>query len=234
MILGRIESIQIGRPRRYDGEDDSAKSWTSAIRKQSVDGPVHVGVTNIDGDEQADLKHHGGLDKAVLAYSVKHYDDWKREIPDVAFGMGGFGENLTISDCDEATCCIGDIVRIGDCQLQISQPRQPCWKLARFWKLPKLAVLVQQTGRTGWYYRVLQEGTIETELSIELIERPFPDFTVAGASSVMYAKPRSTEDDLRLAECAALSDSWRETLTKRANKGVQASEEKRLYGDSST
>jgi len=154
MILGRIESIQIGRPRRYDGEDDSAKSWTSAIRKQSVDGPVHVGVTNIDGDEQADLKHHGGLDKAVLAYSVKHYDDWKREIPDVAFGMGGFGENLTISDCDEATCCIGDIVRIGDCQLQISQPRERTGDTA----------LVDGGGGFGRYCVVKRTATAQRKL----------------------------------------------------------------------
>lgn len=230
MILGRIESIQVGRPRRYDGEGDSAKPWTSAIRKQPVLGNVRVGMTNITGDEQADLKHHGGPDKAVLAYSAKHYDDWKREFPDKPFQAGGFGENLIVSDCSEAECCIGDIVRIGDCQLQISQPRQPCWKLARRWKLPKLAVLVQQTGRTGWYYRVLQEGMIEAGLTLELIERPFPDFTVAWASRVMYAKPRSTEDDLRLAECAALSASWKDTLYRRAIRREEQNPSARLDG----
>ncbi|QEF98308.1 6-N-hydroxylaminopurine resistance protein [Stieleria maiorica] len=230
MILGQIESIQVGRPRRYEGADDSAKPWTSAIEKQPVVGNVKVGVTNIAGDKQADLQHHGGPDKAVLAYSAMHYARWKQEFPDVPFCAGSFGENLTLVGCSEADCCIGDIVRIGDCKLQISQPRQPCWKLARYWKLPKLAVRVQQTGRTGWYFRVLEQGTITAGQPVELIERPFPEFTVAWAIAVMYAKPRSSEDDLRLAECSALSTSWQETLFQRGMKGIQRDPSARLNG----
>ncbi|WP_182867950.1 MOSC domain-containing protein [Rhodopirellula sp. JC639] len=230
MILGQIESIQVGRPRRYDDAGDSAKPWTSAIAKQPVLGNVKVGMTTIDGDQQADLKHHGGPDKAVLAYSAMHYNSWKREFPDIPFCAGSFGENLTLSGCSEADYCIGDIVQIGGCQLQVSQPRQPCWKLARFWQLPKLAVRVQQTGRTGWYFRVLQEGTIKPGLSVELIERPFAEFTVARAIEVMYAKPRCSEDDLRLAECAALSASWKETLYQRGTKGIERDPSARLNG----
>ncbi|MEW4490931.1 MOSC domain-containing protein [Thalassoglobus sp. JC818] len=230
MILGQVESIQVGRPRQYDVEGKSGRPWTSAIQKQTVLGRVHVGATNIDGDEQADLKHHGGPDKAVLAYFTNHYKDWAREFPDQSFQAGGFGENLTVTGCSEADCCIGDIVRIGHCKLQISQPRQPCWKLDRFRKLPKLAVRVQKTGRTGWYYRVLQEGIIEAGLPIELVDRPFPDVTIAWASEVMYAKPRSTENDLRLAECAALSASWKETFLQRATNGVEKDASARLNG----
>ncbi|TWT32164.1 6-N-hydroxylaminopurine resistance protein [Thalassoglobus neptunius] len=230
MILGKIESIQVGRPRRYDSEGDSSKSWTSAIGKCPVQGRVHVGLTNIAGDEQADLKHHGGPDKAVLAYAAKHYDDWNLELPDSPFRAGSFGENLTVSGFSEADCCIGDIMRIGDCELQISQPRQPCWKLSRYWNLPKLTIQVQQTGRTGWYYRVHKEGDIEAGISIELIDRPFPEFTVAWASSVMYAKPRSPDDDLRLAECPALSASWKETLHQRGMKGIEKDSSPRLNG----
>lgn len=231
MILGRIESIQVGRPRRYDGEGVSAKSWRSAIRKCQVTGPVHVGFTNIDGDEQADHKHHGGYDKAILAYAATHYDAWKVEFSNVPFCFGGFGENLTVTGFAETKCCIGDIVQIGDCRLQVSQPRQPCWKLSRRWELPKLAVLVQQNGRTGWYYRVLQEGTIEAGESIQLLKRPFPDFTVQWASAVMYAKPRSASDDHRLAACPALSASWKETLVKRATSDIEADPAIRLEGE---
>ena len=231
MILGQIESIQVGRPRCFDGEGDSAKPWTSAIRKQPVVGKVNVNATNIDGDEQADRKHHGGPDKAVFAYAAKHYRDWQREFPEIPFVAGSFGENLTIANCSEDNCCIGDIVQIGDCHLQLSQPRQPCWKLSRRWKLPKLAVLVQQSGRTGWYYRVLREGTIEAGLSIELVERPYPEFTVAWAISVMYAKPRSSEDDRRLSECAALSASWKRTLHNRVWNGIESDASSRLFGD---
>jgi len=230
MILGTIETIQVGRPRHFNDEGDSAKPWTSAICKTPVQGAIQLGWTNLDGDEQADLKHHGGPDKAVLAYSAAHYNTWKDELPDAAFEHGAFGENLTVSGLNEADCCVGDVMQIGDCQLQISQPRQPCWKLSRRWNLPKLAVLVQQTGRTGWYYRVIERGTFEPGSSIHLIDRPFPEFTVKKASEIMYAKPRSPNNDLALAQCPALSASWKETLTKRATKGIAPDTSKRLDG----
>ena len=211
---GQILSIQAGKIQIYDG--DSADSWTSAIQKTNVATAVHVRRTGLAGDEQADLVNHGGPDKAVLAYASKHYEAWNSEFPEKYFEAGGFGENLTIADLDESSCCIGDTFRIGDCLLQISQPRQPCWKLSGRWKVPKLAVLVQQNGRTGWYFRVLKEGVIEAGIDIELVDRPHPEFPVAWANSVMYAKPRRHVDDRRLAACPALSESWRTNLEHRS------------------
>jgi len=222
-----LSSIQIGRPREYDGQ--STKSWSSGIDKHLVEGPVFVGRTNLVGDQQADLVHHGGPDKAVLAYAFEHYAVWNAEIPSVGFAPGGFGENLTISGLEETECHIGDIVRIGDCLLQISQPRQPCWKLSRRWNMPDLAKQVQLSGRSGWYYRVLEEGNIEAGNPVELVERNH-DFTVAWASSVMYANPRSTEDDLLLANCPDLSATWRQTLKNRA-VGKGSPVEKRIFGE---
>ena len=209
---GQILSVQVGQIHSYDDAGDPASSWTSAIRKTVVSNAVHVGHTGIAGDDQADLVNHGGPDKAVLAYALKHYEKWNAEFPDMNFEAGGFGENLTVADIDESTCCIGDTFRIGDCLLQISQPRQPCWKLSRRWNLPKLAVLVQQNGRTGWYFRVIQEGVIEAGMNIELVDRPYPEFFVAWANLVMYAQPRRQEDDRQLAACPSLSASWRTNL----------------------
>lgn len=211
---GKILSIQAGKIQTYG--TDVADSWTSAIRKTLVSAAVHVGHTGLAGDEQADLVNHGGPDKAVLAYASKHYEKWNAEFPDRNFEVGGFGENLTIADLDETSCCIGDTFRVGECVLQISQPRQPCWKLSGRWKMPKLAVLVQQNGRTGWYFRVLQEGVMEAGMNVELVDRPYPDFSVAWANSVMYARPRRHEVDRRLAACPALSESWRTNLEHRA------------------
>ena len=216
MTHGQVLSIQIGQIQEFAVAGAPADSWTSAISKTKVSAVVHVGHTGIAGDEQADLVNHGGPDKAVLAYASKHYEKWNTEFPDMKFESGGFGENLTVADIDESACYIGDTFRISDCLLQISQPRQPCWKLSRRWNLPELAVLVQQNGRTGWYYRVLKEGVIEVGMAIELVDRPFPEFSVAWANSVMYARPRRHEDDLRLAECPALSRSWRTNLEHRA------------------
>ena len=208
-----LSSIQVGQPRQYAG--GSAKPWTSAIDKLHVDGPIFLSRTGLTGDKQADRIHHGGPDKAVLAYAFQHYAIWNAELPATGFAPGGFGENLTINGLDETTCNIGDIYRIGPCLLQISQPRQPCWKLSRRWDMPNLAMQVQENGRSGWYYRVLEEGTIQAGDKVELVERKY-EFSVAWASSVMFANPRSDENDVQLANCPALAASWRETLRNRA------------------
>ena len=221
----RIESIFVGRPQSFPSEGES-KPWTSAIVKRRVDGPIHVRAANIDGDQQADLVHHGGPDKAICAYASPNYAFWIRELPDIDWQSGYFGENLTLSGIEEADVCIGDSFEVGSCVLQISQPRQPCWKLSRRWIFPKLAVRVQQTGRTGWYFRVLNEGLFESGQAMKLIERSNPRWTIAAANDVMFAKPRNFVDDQDLAACPLLSSSWRETLRTRAGSSEHENSDK--------
>src|ERR1700680_3683799 len=132
-----LYSIQIGTPKSYGFEEavnTHDKPWTTGFFKTPIEGPVFVGTTNLAGDGQADLINHGGVDKAVLAYSADHYPKWRDElhIPDMPFGA--FGENLTISGLTEESVCIGDIFRVGSVKFEVSQPRQPCWKLARRWR----------------------------------------------------------------------------------------------------
>ncbi|MFG0287996.1 MAG: MOSC domain-containing protein [Rhodopirellula sp. JB044] len=208
-----LRSIQIGSPRVFH-DAEKQKDWTSAIIKHAIDGPVRVGLTNLDGDQQSDLVHHGGRDKAVLVFPHDHYSIWADEFPQIDWQDGAFGENLTLAGVNGADVCVGDIFELGTCVLQISQPRQPCWKLSKRWGIPKLAVRVQQTRMTGWYLRVLQEGEIEAGQKMTLTERLHPEFTIDFANEVMFAKPRRREDDRRLAACPELSDSWRETLDR--------------------
>src|SRR5277367_3306676 len=161
---GILHSVQIGTPRRYGSEDAAAahdKPWATGFFKNQVDGPVFVSTTNLAGDGQADLKNHGGIDKAVLAYSANHYPKWRDELRMPDMPCGAFGENLTIAGFNEESVCIGDIVRIGGVTFEVSQPRQPCWKLARRWRMHELVGFVVRNGRTGWYLRVLEEGWIE-------------------------------------------------------------------------
>jgi MOSC domain-containing protein YiiM len=205
--LGRILSIHTGRVQTLGGDSDAAEPWTSAIRKARVSGIVQVQQTGIVGDQRADLVHHGGPDKAILAYTAEHYDKWNTEFPGKTFDAGGFGENLTVADLDESQCCIGDTFRVGDCVIEISQPRQPCWKLSRRWDLPRLAVLVQQNGRTGWYLPVLKAGQIEAGMMLEVLARPFPECSIQWANTVMHAKPRRPADDQLLSQCPALSEA---------------------------
>lgn len=206
-------AIQVGRVRSYDGDRGA---WTSAIAKESITGVVQVGVTGLVGDQQADPVNHGGPDKAVLGYASEHYALWQQELPEIGFSYGAFGENLTFAGVDESTCCLGDVVEIGGCRLEVSQPRQPCWKLSAKWGVPTLTAQVFKTGRTGWYYRVLTPGQIEPGAAVRLVARPYPQFAVSWCSSVLYAKPRDHAACRQLAACSALSESWRSELQRRA------------------
>ncbi len=227
-MIALIQSIQVGRTRVYRVDDGT--TWESAIEKSSVAGPVAVHCEGLAGDEQTDRIHHGGPDKAILAYSSEHFAAWRQEFPDWSVVGGTFGENFTVDGLTESSVCIGDVYRVGTCRLQVSQPRQPCWKLSKKWDLPKLAVIVQQTGRTGWYLRVIETGLVQAGDQLTLIDRPHPSVSVAQAHQVMHAKPRSNENDLKLSQCDSLSKSWREQLERRAIKKENKSESARLFG----
>jgi MOSC domain-containing protein YiiM len=213
--------IHVGLPRTIgekNAPDPMDRPWTSGIFKSPVTEPVWVGKTNLEGDGQADLKNHGGPDKAVLAYSADHYPVWQRELHRSDFTFGGLGENFTIANQTEKDVCIGDTYLIGDAIVQVSQPRQPCWKPARRFKIVDLVDRIQNTGRTGWYFRVLQEGYVEPGQEVRLLDRPYPQWTVALCNEIMYHRKDDKEAALELASCPLLSKSWVAILLKRAQK----------------
>ena len=216
-----LVSIQIGTPKAMDGagaRDDRAAPWTSGLFKVPVHAPVFVTTTGIVGDGQADLTVHGGPDKAVCVYPSGHFEAW-RERPELAdMGPGGFGENFTLGGVDEAEVCIGDRWRVGEILAEVSQPRQPCWKLARKWGLRQFADEVARSGRTGWYLRVREEGWVEAGVSLTLIDRPHPEWTIAAANAVMHGRPRDLDGAARLSALPALSASWRATLGRRTSR----------------
>ena len=212
-------SIQVGLPREFGVEgapDPMDRPWTTGFFKEPVDGPVWLGRTNLAGDGQADRKNHGGPDKAVLAYSADHYPLWRTELNRPDFPYGAFGENFTIADLSETNVCIGDVYAIGEVRVQVSQPRQPCWKIARRWHIKDLTARVHETGRTGWYLRVLTGGYVEAGTPVVLLERPFPQWTVARATEVMNRRREDPDAAAELAACPLLSAVWRETLAAEA------------------
>jgi MOSC domain-containing protein YiiM len=213
-----IVSIQVGRPQTFDYErpaDDKNRHWTTAFFKSPVSGRVHVGELGLAGDEQADGKNHGGIDKAVLAYSADHYAYWRPHLglPDMPFG--GFGENLTVAALDENGVCIGDRWQAGAVLLEVSQPRQPCWKMGRRWKMPDLPKQVIQNGRSGWHLRVLAAGELMAGDKIELVSRSHRSWTVARASRLLYHEPDNVAGLEELANLPELSHAWREELLER-------------------
>lgn len=216
-----LQSIQIGKPENYgrpDAGESHDKPWTTGFFKSPVQGRIFVGQTNLVGDGQADLKHHGGIDKAVLAYSADHYPRWRNELNKPDFPFGAFGENLTISGWDEDTVHIGDLVSIGPVRFEISQPRQPCWKLARRWRMNELVAMVIADGWTGWYLRVIEEGEIEAGMPVCLLERRNPDWPIARANRIMHHHKKDLPLALELAAVPRLADSWVKELQERAER----------------
>lgn len=215
--LPSVVSIQIGKLRCFDSKPDSGgvkQQCFTGIYKEPIDGKVWVCTCNISGDNQADLKNHGGADKAVLAYSADHYPVWRKELSFPNLPYGGFGENLTISGMTEKTVCIGDVYALGDLLLQVSQPRRPCWKISRRWQRDDLADLVDKTGRIGWYFRVLKEGFVENGLPVVLLERPYPQWTVECSYEIMKNRRSNISDAQKLAKCHLLSMNWRTKLVE--------------------
>lgn len=221
-LTATLLSVQVGRPRTLgfdNAPDETDRPWTTGFFKAPVTGPVWCGRTNLAGDGQADTRAHGGPDKAVLAYAAAHYDLWRAELSLAGMPPGGFGENLTVDTLDENTVCVGDVFEIGSATLQVSQPRGPCWKINRRWRIPDLLARVRQTGRTGWYHRVLAEGFIEAGQTLVLVQRPHPEWTVARATELAARRDTRTaaerDAQIALAECPALAERWRETLLRR-------------------
>lgn len=233
MKLPLLLSIQVGQPQELGHEgaaDPMERPWRSGIYKIAVPGPVWLGRTNLVGDGQGDLIHHGGPEKAVMAYAAAHYPAWREELGIPELTCGGFGENFTVEGLTEADLCIGDIYAVGTALVQVSQPRQPCWKLARRWHVKDLAARTQATGRTGWYFRVLQEGAVQAGDALLLQERPLPRWSVARANQLMHLHRDDRAGALELASSPYLSANWRETLTSRVRDGKNPDADRRLIG----
>jgi MOSC domain-containing protein YiiM len=221
--IPRVVSVQVGLPRSVghpDADDPFDRPWTSGIWKFAVAGPVRVIGHNLEGDAQADPTVHGGPDKAILVYAASHYPAWRAELGEAAMDGGAFGENLTVDGLDERTVRIGDIVSVGTALLQVSQPRGPCWKIARRWGIKDLTARVERTRRTGWYLRVLREGTLEAGLPMVLVERGGESFTIDRALRLVYGyRPADRDEAMAFARLPALAASWRASLEKRVARG---------------
>jgi MOSC domain-containing protein YiiM len=189
--------------------------WVTATFKEPVNGAVWLGKEGFAGDQQADRRYHGGADKAALTYSFDHYASWEPEGFPVPMPPGSFGENILVSGMVERDVFIGDIYKLGKTTVQVSQPRYPCSKQERRWRMPGLVKRILESGRTGWYLRVLEEGLVEAGDSFDLQERPFPQWNVPRAHSVMQAGKEDPEAMAELARCPALSQEWRSALLKR-------------------
>src|ERR1700722_7035284 len=204
----------------------------SAIDKELRHGPVALGELGFEGDEQADRTFHGGPDKAVLHYAMENYDAWRAEFPmDAAqFQSGRFGENLVGRGFHEENVCIGDVFRIGGAIVEVSQPRNPCFKLNHRFQQPTMARRVQETGRTGWYYRVVTPGLVEAGAEIRLLERRHPQWPLRRVQHFLYVDTMNLAALEELAALPHLSAAMRAMASKRIQSAAQEIWDARLIG----
>jgi MOSC domain-containing protein YiiM len=200
-----------------------ARGERSAIAKVPLEGPVKIGFLGVEGDEQADLSVHGGPDKALHHYPADHYVHWGTLAVDhpLLNAPGAFGENISTYGLVEDAVCIGDRFRLGTALLEISQPRQPCWKQGERMEWTTLPKMMIRERRSGWYYRVIEEGAGEAGDELALVDRPFPDWTVKRVFGLVIAGDHKLDPRplAMLARVEPLCAEWRaraEELTRLA------------------
>lgn len=212
--LNKIISINIGMPILIDFK---GKQIQTGINKQPIFAPVYLSTLNFEGDGQADLVHHGGKDKAVCVYPFDHYRYWEETL-DRELDYGAFGENITLTGLCEADVAIGDIFQLGEAIVQVSQPRQPCFKLAARYDRKNLPIRIEETGFTGYYFRVLKEGWVSHTSTIKVVKRHPKRMTVQYANTIMHHDKNNVEAIKEILAVDELSTSWRTAFMKRLNE----------------
>src|ERR671918_1816677 len=204
----KVLSINVGLPRKvlYNGQ-----IINTAIFKDPVKGPITLRNLNLDGDRQADLTVHGGIDKAVYSYPVEHYDYWHKQYPNIDLMWGMFGENFTTQGLFEDAVNIGDQFQIGSAKLVATQPRMPCYKLGvRFGRMDVIRQFMA-SGRPGIYFKVLEEGEVETGDKIRIIRKDKNNVTVKDIVCLYIARDNidNIETMKRVTKIRDLPEGWR-------------------------
>jgi MOSC domain-containing protein YiiM len=209
----KLIKLSIGTPKELDLSGSKLKS---GICKQPVT-EVKLTKERFEGDDVANHKFHGGPDRAVCIYPYEHYEFWENEYQ-VALPQAAFGENLTIQGMLEEDVMIGDIYQIGDAIVQVTQGRIPCNTISRHNQIDTLFHRILETGYTGYFCRVLQEGCIREDSTISVLTRSPHRVTVAFANQVLFHEPNNAKGIVRILEVGELAQDWRTKLTKRLAK----------------
>jgi MOSC domain-containing protein YiiM len=204
----KVLSVNVGLPRKvlFNGQ-----TITTAIFKDPVKGPVMLRKINLDGDKQADLTVHGGVDKAVYSYPAEHYDYWRKQYPNIDIIWGMFGENFTTEGLMEDTVNIGDQVQIGSAKLVATQPRMPCYKLGVRFGIMEIIRRFLSSGRPGIYFKVLKQGEVKTDDKIEIIEKDKNNVTVKDIVRLYINRDHvdNIETMRRAIKISALPEGWK-------------------------
>jgi MOSC domain-containing protein YiiM len=211
----KLLSVNVSLPKEVA---HNGKTLTTSIFKEPVVGRVQLRSLHLEGDSQADLNGHGGVNRAVYVYTVENYQFWKNELRRDDFSFGQFGENFTVEGMLEDQIHVGDIFRVGSALVQVTQPRVPCFKLGIRMNMTKFPKLFLVSGRIGFYFRVLEEGEVGAGDAIELVRTDPNRMTVREINHLLYFDGKNLIDAKRALAIEALSPGWRESFEERLTK----------------
>ncbi|MET0501937.1 MAG: MOSC domain-containing protein [Candidatus Binatia bacterium] len=211
----KLISVNVGLPRVARSNGDSV---TTGIFKEPVAGRVMLRTLNLDGDRQADLSVHGGPSKAVYVYPAEHYDYWKRELPEMELPWGMFGENFTATGLVESELNVGDQFRVGSALVMVTEPRMPCYKLGIRFNRRDILKRFLASGRTGFYFAVLQEGEVGAGDPIELIKSNEGSIKVSDITRLYTSEKHNAELLRRAIKVEALPEGWKSYFRSRLEK----------------
>ena len=209
---GRLLAVSIGLPREVDWQGEKVRT---GIFKAPVEAPVEAGPLGLAGDGQADLRVHGGLDKAIYAFDEASTAYWRESLGRPDLGPGAFGENLTVAGFPDDSVHIGDRFRIGEAEFEVSQPRQPCVKLGIRFEDPTLPKRFFESGRVGYYLRVVEAGRIEAGDEIRRIAAAPEGMDIRTLVAIWLDREAPRESLERAVALQTLAEAWRAPLRKR-------------------
>ena len=197
----------------------NGKKIITGIYKNPVEGPIYLRSEDVENDIIADRKVHGGIHKACYLFSAQEYSYWKPLYPDLEWSWGMFGENLTVEGLDESDVCIGDIYKVGTAEVEVSQPREPCFKLGvRFDNQEILAQFIKRSF-SGFYVRILKEGKVSPGDVISLVSRPPSELTIKAFFELLFSKEKDQEKLQMAVANKAIPEKKRLKLTRYLKKG---------------
>lgn len=212
MITAHIKHLYLGQSKTY--QKKSGQPFPSSYKKEERLEPCEVNEFGFLQDTQSDSENHGGLDKAVCVYSASYYE-YFQTVHALVLPPCAFGENLTIKGLDDSEICIGDRFQCGEVIFEVSQPRQPCWKISTIIGIKSLTALLVKEAKSGFYFRVIQPGLVAPKDTLTLIERPHPKFSIVYVNQCSYDAKNRQNELKELLECDTLSEAYKESLAKR-------------------
>ena len=208
----KLLSVNVGQIRQVPHGDQMV---ATAIFKQPMEDAVEVGELGVAGDKQADTRVHGGADKAVYVYCEPSYAWWREQHPELTLPPGTFGENLTFDGLADHEVSVGDRFRIGTVLVEVTQPRQPCFKLGIKMQSPAFVKQFHQAELPGFYLRVLEPGTLQAGQTIERVEQVTDSMTIPDIYRLLHDKSASPNQLQRAAILPGLSEAWRHDFETR-------------------